>query len=619
MTSLEILLQNWIHTPVAAALGWTLAHSLWEGAVVALSLGAALLVLRSSRARYIAGCAAMLALLLGFFFTFRIVLAEQRIQGAPGQVRALAGNPPGLGDGFIVANVRRFYPEDYLPWLAPMWIAGVLFFHLRGMASWIAARRLRQRGVCVAAQSYQALLDRLAARLRLSRPVTLLESCLAEVPVVIGYLRPVILMPVGLLSGLPAGQIESILLHELAHIRRHDYLVNLLQIVVESLVFYHPAVWWISGVMRTERENCCDDLVVATQGDPLGYAAALTALERSRGAAREAVLAATGGSLVKRVRRLLIQPEGPRAALTPVFSAAALTVTVAAALTAWQSTSTPPRPSAPPPPAPVQLLAQARETRAGTAEETPYAKWLKQDVAYIITDEERNAFKSLQSDPELEHFIEQFWQRRDPTPGTVENEFKEEHYRRIAYANDHFAAGIAGWKTDRGRIYITYGPPDEKESHPSGNAASPAPFEQWLYHLIQGVGTNVVIEFVDPNKTGEYRMTLDPSGKDALLNVPREPNSATPKAGATVQTMFMKGAVLLSVPLAAYGDHRIKVYTRMTGNGGRFQVFEDTIQGPAPLYTKVLPVLKGNYKFEIVIKDLDANNLAADSIDIEVK
>ena len=140
-------------------------------------------------------------------------------------------------------------------------------------------------------------------------------------------------------------------------------------------------------------------------------------------------------------------------------------------------------------------------------------------MAYIITDAERNAFKSLQSDPEREHFIEQFWQRRDPTPGTVENEFKEEHYRRIAYANDHFAGGIPGWKTDRGRIYITYGPPDEKESHPSGNAASTVPFEQWLYHLIQGVGTNVVIEFVDPNKTGEYRMTTDPAMTPALTPV----------------------------------------------------------------------------------------------------
>ena len=165
---------------------------------------------------------------------------------------------------------------------------------------------------------------------------------------VIGYIRPVILMPVGLLAGLPARQVEAILLHELAHIRRHDYLVNLMQIVVEGLVFYHPAVWWISGVIRAERENCCDDLAVATQGDALAYAAALTALEQKRGAVRDAVLAATGGSLVKRVRRLLVQPEGPRAALTPVFSAAILTISVAAAMAAWQSTPPTVRPATPP-------------------------------------------------------------------------------------------------------------------------------------------------------------------------------------------------------------------------------------------------------------------------------
>ena len=139
-------------------------------------------------------------------------------------------------------------------------------------------------------------------------------------------------------------------------------------------------------------------------------------------------------------------------------------------------------------------------------------------MAYIISDEERAAFKSLQTDEEREHFIEQFWLRRDPTPGTVENEFKEEHYRRIAYANEHFATSIPGWKTDRGRIYITYGPPDEKESHPSGGAyqrpaeqgggtTSTFPFEQWRYRFIEGIGTDVIIEFVDPTMTGEYRMT----------------------------------------------------------------------------------------------------------------
>jgi GWxTD domain-containing protein len=163
--------------------------------------------------------------------------------------------------------------------------------------------------------------------------------------------------------------------------------------------------------------------------------------------------------------------------------------------------------------------------------ETPYRKWLNEDVAYIITDEERTAFKRLQTDEEREQFIENFWLRRDPTPDTVENEFKEEHYRRIAYANENFASGIPGWKTDRGRIYITYGPPDEKESHPSGGSyerppeegggtTSTFPFEQWRYRYIEGVGSDIIIEFVDPTMSGEYRMTMDPSEKDALLYVP---------------------------------------------------------------------------------------------------
>lgn len=163
--------------------------------------------------------------------------------------------------------------------------------------------------------------------------------------------------------------------------------------------------------------------------------------------------------------------------------------------------------------------------------ESTYKTWLNQDVTYIITDEERQAFKRLANDEERQQFVEQFWLRRDPTPDTEENEYKEEHYRRIAYANERFASGIPGWKTDRGRIYITFGPPDEIESHPSGGSyerpyeegggtTSTYPFEKWRYRYIEGIGNDVNIEFVDTTMTGEYRMTMDPSEKDALLYVP---------------------------------------------------------------------------------------------------
>ena len=163
--------------------------------------------------------------------------------------------------------------------------------------------------------------------------------------------------------------------------------------------------------------------------------------------------------------------------------------------------------------------------------ESPYKKWLQQEVPYIITGEERSTFNSLNTDEEREQFIETFWERRNPDPGSPENEFREEYYRRIAYANERFASGWPGWKTDRGRIYIMYGPADEVESHPSGGSyqrpfeegggvTSTYPWERWRYRYIDGIGNNVELEFVDPSGTGEYRMAMSPAEKDALAMVP---------------------------------------------------------------------------------------------------
>lgn len=179
--------------------------------------------------------------------------------------------------------------------------------------------------------------------------------------------------------------------------------------------------------------------------------------------------------------------------------------------------------------------------------EGPWKKWLNEDVVYIITDEERKAFKQLQTDEEREQFVEQFWLRRDPTPDTEENEYKEEHYRRIAYANEHYASGIPGWKTDRGRIYISFGPPDEIDSHPSGGSyerpmeegggeTSTYPFEDWRYRYIDGIGTNVNIEFVDQCMCGEYRIETDPEAKDALLYVPNAGLTMYEQMGLSTKT-----------------------------------------------------------------------------------
>jgi GWxTD domain-containing protein len=185
------------------------------------------------------------------------------------------------------------------------------------------------------------------------------------------------------------------------------------------------------------------------------------------------------------------------------------------------------------PPAPQKLTKEQKKKLKSSFKEldNAYKSWLNEDVVYIISPEERNAFLQLSTNEEREQFIEQFWLRRSSNPDLPDNDFKEEHYRRIAYANEHFASGVPGWKTDRGRMYITWGPPDEIESHPTGGtydrpmeegggSTTTYPWETWRWRYIEGWGENIIMEFVDPSGSGEYHLTMDPSEKDALLYVP---------------------------------------------------------------------------------------------------
>ena len=192
-------------------------------------------------------------------------------------------------------------------------------------------------------------------------------------------------------------------------------------------------------------------------------------------------------------------------------------------------------PSNPPPPQTLtkeQRKEQKQKARKTLKElDSQYRQWLNEDVIYIISPEERNAFLQLDTNEEREQFIEQFWLRRSSNPDLPDNDFKEEHYRRIAYANEHYASGIPGWKTDRGRMYIMWGPADEIDSHPSGGtydrpmeegggSTTTYPWETWRWRYLEGIGENVILEFVDPSGSGEYHLTMDPSEKDALLHVP---------------------------------------------------------------------------------------------------
>jgi len=298
--------------PLAQTLGWTLLHFLWQGTALGLLAWLALALLRcgSAKARYGMACAFLVLMVLTPILTYGTL----RPQGvSPAATLALsveaAGSPTAAhATGDLVQRLKGSL-NPALPWLLAGWVAGVLLLSTRFLGSWVRVQRLRRRSATPVPSEWHLVLSRLCRELKLSRTVRLLQSAAVEVPTALGWLRPVILLPACALAGLTPLQLEAILAHELAHIRRGDFLVNLLQSLVEVLLFYHPAIWWLSGRIRAERELCCDDVAAELCGDPLILARALTDLEALREphtpSPTHLALAATGGSLMHRVRHLL--------------------------------------------------------------------------------------------------------------------------------------------------------------------------------------------------------------------------------------------------------------------------------------------------------------------------
>jgi beta-lactamase regulating signal transducer with metallopeptidase domain len=341
--------------PLLQALGRALLHSLWEGACLALLLAAALWLLRgrSPNARYAAaGATLALMLLLPTLTAWGLSGAAQGVDADEMSSLLVAATVPAsipqasaraAGETLTTrAGVNigpRLQPAEermssWLPWLTLLWLAGVSFLSARMLGGLVYTRRLRRCGARAVAAHWQERAEEISRRLLVSRPVRVLESALVRVPTAVGWLRPVILVPASAFTGLTPRQLETILAHELAHVRRHDYLFNLLQTAAETLLFYHPAAWWISRRVRTERELVCDDLAVAATGDALTYARALTQLERLRKTtpAPRLALAADGGQLRARVLRLVGAQPRRRSVSTfavGLFFAAAFFTTVA--------------------------------------------------------------------------------------------------------------------------------------------------------------------------------------------------------------------------------------------------------------------------------------------------
>jgi len=325
-----------IGLPLIHSLGWTLLHFCWQGAIVAILLACALGLLpsRASQLRYTVACAAAAWMVMLPAITFCMLAANtlSNPHQAAGAV-ADAGFSYAFYNSFGQPLERWIIPfekalNQSLPIVTSCWFAGVLVLLCRLTLGLTATRKMKSLAQESVSAEIGQVFETLCRRLGMERVIELLDSTHVQAPAVIGYLKPAILLPLGCMTGLSTLQIEAILAHELAHIRRHDYLINLFQSLMETVLFYHPAVWWVSNQIRREREHCCDDLAVAVCGDRLAYAKALSFLEERRSVIPTGAFGATGGVLKMRIARLLGWNQSPilsRTAATMLLVLAATT------------------------------------------------------------------------------------------------------------------------------------------------------------------------------------------------------------------------------------------------------------------------------------------------------
>ncbi|MGK2856540.1 MAG: M56 family metallopeptidase [Thermoanaerobaculia bacterium] len=338
MTTLASLLEG----PLADAIGRALVHLVWQASLVALLLAGVLAAMRRSgaNARYAVSCAALALIVVlplatgALAWRGDVPLASPSAEPTRASTVAMPFPAPDAEPSRHAATpgaLASIPLDPALPWVVGFWLAGVTLLSARIALALVSARRLADSGIETLPRAWSATLARLADAMGIDRAVRLLESTRVDGPTVVGWFSPVILVPASALSGLTPQQLETVLAHELAHIRRHDFAVNFLQTLVETLFFYHPAVWWISSRVRVEREHCCDDDAVALCGDAVGYARALATLEEMRAArVPSPALAATGGALLGRVRRLLGLTADELGAARPIAALIALMLVSAA-------------------------------------------------------------------------------------------------------------------------------------------------------------------------------------------------------------------------------------------------------------------------------------------------
>ncbi len=489
-----------------------LANHMWQTTIFVGIVAAITHAMRGNRAcvRH----AMWLAASVKFALPFSLLVAVGSAIEWPRTPLALASTPNFFEITRIVAEpvaVSAANPgPGLLTWIAgSVWLTGFTIILLR----WCYAWRRSHRKVRSATRWHEPVPGWADVRVSVD----------AAGPAVFGLVRPVLLLPARIDEQLTGEELSAVIAHERAHVRRYDNLTTALHRIVTAVFWFHPFVWWIGKRLIEERERASDEAAVAAGFSPRVFAEGLLKVCRSvLGAPRACAAGVYSPNLKTRVEGIMKFDQIRN--LHPV-----LRLVIAAFLLLSLSGPVAGGFLRPSPPGAVRFLQPAIQEPAPEGPQVPpgeegavtdaLERWLHEDVDYIIENIERTAFEGLGTHEEREQFIESFWLRRDPTPGTIANEYREEHYRRFAEANRRYSfGGTPGWQTDRGRIYIVYGEPESVESGVSG-AGQPASFasERWRYAYIEGLGENAELTFVDVNRTGEYGLQTPATNIEAPI------------------------------------------------------------------------------------------------------
>jgi uncharacterized protein (TIGR03435 family) len=457
-----------------------------------------------------------------------------------------------------------------------------LFVGIRSLLGIRAVLALRRNSEIVTDSHRSGLFAQLRQDACIDEPIELRIGGAAIPPMTWGVFKQTVLLP-AVAADWTDDRLCLVLAHELAHVKRRDGLFQILIQAACSVYWFNPLIWYASHRVRIERERAADDAVLNLGADADDYAAHLLQIARGvvSGWTFATLYMAHPSQLESRLRSIIDSRTERRtlsrwAAVSLVGSTILLTI-----LTGAIHLTAKPQPEVP------TARIETPETPAQAVSDR-FNTWLDEEVVYIISEQEKTAFSQLTSDEERDLFIEQFWQRRDPTPGTPENEFKQEHYDRLAYTNTRFSTltGVPGWKTDRGCIYILYGKPDEIDDHPSGS-------QEWTYNYLEPLHRRrVQLQFIDSTHTGEYRLMIDAKEGEIL----RKPPVVRQQAVANAQRPF-QNARRLSFEVASVKPVSDTILsTRPIRKGGRFewrtdlwymlgyayQLQPDRLSGPIP-------------------------------------